>query len=145
MYRLIYKSTSSEAITWAIVESIMHSSEKNNKKSEITGALLASNSHFLQIIEGTYESVNDTFMRIIKDERHQDIKLIAFNPIDARLLNSWNMRGIGVFDFNVELEQELIAKYGEEDGEVRFPLEGWQVLAMLQDISIALDIPDWKK
>ena len=145
MYRLIYKSTGVNPINWDTVESIMHASEANNQRANITGALLASNCHFLQIIEGRYEDVNDLFMRIVKDQRHCNLKLIAFHPIDARLFDSWNMKGIGVFDFNKELEQELIKKYGQQSDEVRFPLEEWQVLAMIQDISLALDIPDWKQ
>ncbi|ARN74818.1 BLUF domain-containing protein [Oceanicoccus sagamiensis] len=145
MYRLVYKSRSAGVIDWDTVEAIMHSSEANNDHNEISGTLLASRTHFLQIIEGKYEDVNDTFMRICHDKRHTRIQLIAFHPVDARLFDGWNMKGIGVFDFNQDIEQTMIEKYGTEEQGVKFPLEEWMVLAMVQDISLYLNIPEWKQ
>jgi hypothetical protein len=55
------------------------------------------------------------------------------------------MRGIGAFDFNKDIERQLMDKYGEEDGGIHFPLEEWQALAMLNDIKMMGDLPEWKK
>jgi len=144
MYRIIYKSKSKNPIDWKIIEDILHESEKGNDQHEITGLLLSTSTHFLQIIEGKYEDVNDIFMRIAKDDRHCEIKLIGFEVIDARLFSGWGMRGIGIFDFNVDIEKMLMKKYGEEEGSVRFPLESWQVLSMINDISMVHNLPSWK-
>ena len=54
------------------------------------------------------------------------------------------MRGVGAFDFNLQIETELKHKYGEEDGGIRFPFEEWQALAMINDIKMTGDLPDWK-
>ncbi|GAA5314831.1 MAG: hypothetical protein AseanaTS_00350 [Candidatus Pelagadaptatus aseana] len=145
MYRLIYKSTGIDVINWDTVESIMHASEDYNRRKDITGVLLASNSSFLQVLEGRYEDINEAFMRIVMDDRHTDVKLIVFHPIDSRLFSSWHMKGIGVFDLSEDTAKALKQKYGESNGEVNFPLEEWQVLAMVQDINLVLDIPEWKK
>ncbi|WP_370979360.1 BLUF domain-containing protein [Agaribacterium sp. ZY112] len=145
MYRLIYKSKSQKPIDWACVEDIMHSSEKHNQINEITGVLLASETHFLQVIEGHYEHVNQTYCRIINDNRHGGFQLIAFHPVDARLFESWSMKGIGVFNFNQQTALALSQKYGEEEGGLRFPLEEWQALALIQDVHIYLKAPDWKQ
>jgi hypothetical protein len=115
MYRIIYKSRSRVPLDWDIVRDILHTSEAYNESHGITGVLLASNTHFLQVLEGNYEEVNSAFMRIVCDERHTEIRLVAFSIIDARLFGGWGMRGIGAFDFNKDLEQQLIAKYGEEE------------------------------
>ena len=145
MYRLIYRSRSKAKITWDLVREIMHASEVHNKEGGLSGVLLATNSHYLQVLEGPYEAVNETFMRIAGDSRHMDIKLVSFNIIDARVFESWGMLGIGVFDLNKDLENELKIKYGEEDGELLFPLDEWKVLAMVQDINLMSEQPNWKK
>jgi len=144
MYRLIYKSRSATPVDWAQVTDILHTSEASNREAGITGALLATDSHFLQVIEGPYESVNRTFMRIVRDPRHTDIWLIGFSVIDARLFEDWGMKGIGIFDLNRETEAMLMRKYGEEDGSVHFPLDEWKALALIQDVDLTGDPPGWK-
>jgi hypothetical protein len=144
MYRLIYKSTCSNEIDWPLVQSILHESEKNNQEKDISGVLLATNKHFLQVIEGKYEAVNDLFMHIVKDKRHTDLKLISFSVVDSMIFSGWGMRGLGVFDFNKDLEASLMEKYGEEDGSVKFPLEEWVALSLINDIRMVYQLPSWK-
>jgi hypothetical protein len=144
MYRLIYKSRSVGEIDWDVVKDILHRCEKNNAKNDITGVLLATNTHFLQVLEGRYEDVNKTFMRIVKDALHSEIQLIAFSLIDSRIFKHWGMKGIGVFNLNKEVEFDLIQKYGEEEGGVKFPLEEWMALAMINDIDMVHQLPGWK-
>jgi hypothetical protein len=145
MYRVIYKSRRVQPLNWDIVRDITSKSESNNKSCGVTGVLLASRSHFLQALEGNFESVNSVFRRIAKDERHCDLSIISFSVVDARLFGSWCMRGIGAFDFNKNIEDELKNKYGEEEGGIHFPLEEWQALAMINDIKMIGDLPSWKK
>ncbi|MEP1470864.1 MAG: BLUF domain-containing protein [Halieaceae bacterium] len=145
MYRIIYQSRSVEPLNWDIVRSITSVSEKNNESSGVTGVLLASRTHFMQALEGRFEDVNAVFRRIVRDERHEELSIVGFSLIDARLFGSWGMRGIGAFDFNLQIEQELKDKYGEEDGGIKFPLEEWQALAMLNDIKMIHKLPDWKR
>jgi hypothetical protein len=145
MYRLIYKSRSMQALDWDIVRDITTSSEANNQKCGVTGVLIASRTHFLQVLEGNFESVNSVFRRISVDKRHSELSLVSFSVVDARLFGGWGMRGIGAFDFNKRIEDGLKRKYGEEEGGIHFPLEEWQVLAMINDIKMTGDLPPWKK
>ncbi len=145
MYRIIYKSRSVKPLDWDIVKSIMSESEKRNEACGVTGVLLASRTHFLQTLEGKFEDVNAVFRRIARDDRHEELNLIGFSVVDARLFGGWGMRGIGAFDFNLNIEAELKHKYGEEEGGIRFPLEEWQALAMINDIKMIRELPDWKK
>lgn len=116
MYRIIYKSRSVTPLNWDIVRSITSVSEKNNDFMGVTGVLLASRTHFLQVLEGNFEDVNAVFRRIVRDDRHAELSIVAFSIVDARLFDGWGMRGIGAFDFNVDIENELKVKYGEEEG-----------------------------
>ena len=145
MYRIIYKSRSVQPLNWEIVRSITSVSEKSNEARGMTGVLLASRTHFLQALEGKFEDVNSVFRRIARDERHEELSIISFSVIDARLFGSWGMRGIGAFDFNLQIEAELKQKYGEEEGGIYFPLEEWQALAMINDIKMMRKLPNWKR
>ena len=145
MYRIIYKSRSVTPLTWDIVRHITSTSESNNEALGVTGILLASRTHYLQVLEGNFEDVNTIFRRIARDDRHSDLSLIGFSVVDARLFGGWGMRGIGAFDFNKRIETELKDKYGAEEGGIHFPLEEWQALAMINDIKMMHDLPYWKK
>lgn len=142
MHRLIYKSESTVPMNWKTVGSILATSTRNNDRDGLTGVLLVGKRHFLQVLEGDADKLSATFLRIAHDRRHHRIRLIAFEPAAERLFAKWEMRGVGVFEFDPPVSAELIARHGEEDGEVRFPDEGWRALALTQDI-FALDVlPD---
>ena len=145
MYRLIYKSRVTRELDWPVIEDILHHSAANNSLVEVTGFLLATRNHFLQVIEGRFEDVNETFFRIARDPRHERIQLLSFEVVDARLFESWAMKGIGILDANTDLARQLIAKYGEQDGDVRFPLESWLALSLIYDIRAIQELPEWKR
>lgn len=145
MYRIIYKSRSVVPLDWDLVRSITQASEASNDNLGVTGVLLASRTHFLQVMEGNFEDVNSVFRRIARDDRHTELSIVSFSVVDARLFGGWGMRGIGAFDFNKSIETELKNKYGEEDGGIHFPLEEWQALSMINDIKMMRDLPDWKR
>jgi hypothetical protein len=145
MYRIIYKSRSRIPAELGYRPGHPAHQRGIQQFARHHRILLASNTHFLQVLEGNYEQVNSVFMRIVRDERHTDIRLLAFSVIDTRLFGGSGMHGIGAFDFNKHLGQQLIAKYGEEDGGIHFPLEEWQVPVMISDIRMTGDLPEWKK
>ena len=134
MYRLIYKSRANRKIDWNLVNELIAGSEQSNQGAGITGVLLATETHFLQVLEGGFDDVNELFMHIVRDPRHDKIRLIAFGCVDSRLFGGWAMHGVGIFNFNRKLVDELIDQYGEEEGSVRFPVEDWKVLALISDL-----------
>lgn len=136
MYRLIYKSKTTQKLDKETFRDILYTSAKMNGASGVTGALLATRTHYLQFLEGEYDAVNYTFSRIIEDSRHNKVKLIAFRPVDKRLFSAWEMKGFGIFQLNKDLEAMLMDKYGEEDGGVRFPHEESDSLSLLNDVKM---------
>jgi hypothetical protein len=136
MYRLIYKSRANRKIDWKLVNELIAGSEQSNQGAGITGVLLATETHFLQVLEGSFDEVNDLFMRIVRDPRHEKIQLIAFDCVESRLFGGWAMHGVGIFNFNRKLIDDLIEQYGEEEGSVRFPVEDWKVLALISDLRV---------
>jgi hypothetical protein len=134
MYRLIYKSCSKTPVDWELVNSIIKNSQKRNAEHDISGALLATKNHFLQVLEGSFEDVNNLFCSIVRDSRHDRVQLVSFMCVENRIFPDWAMHGIGLFNFNLEITKQLKVSFGEENGEVRFPTEEWLALSMISNI-----------
>ncbi len=134
MFRLIYKSRSTQPIDWDFVNELIGTSEPNNEKAGITGVLLATRTHFLQVLEGDFDEINRLFVRIARDPRHDEVQLISFGSVESRLFGGWAMHAVGIFDFNQGLLNDLVRQYGEEEDSVRFPVEDWKVLALISDL-----------
>jgi len=122
---------------------ILAASAANNDRDGLTGVLLVGKKNFLQVLEGDFETVNETFQRITRDPRHRRVRLIEFGMTDERLFEEWHMRGVGLFKFDPPLSEPLIRKYGGEDSEIRFPDTAWRALALVQDIMQLEDLPEW--
>lgn len=131
LYSLIYKSRCKGPADWDLVNSVLASSSRNNPEAEITGVLVATETHFLQVIEGEYELLNATFERIARDPRHDTVQLISFGQIEKRQFADWAMHGIGLFDLNQELVSALCSKFGEDNGNVRLPSTLHESMALL--------------
>jgi hypothetical protein len=118
---LVYKSRCKSVADLDLVDSILASSTRNNAANGVTGVLIATNTHFLQVLEGEFKALNETFERISRDTRHHEIQLISFTEIEERRYGEWAMYGIGLFELNDELAIKLCKRFGEEDGSVRLP------------------------
>ena len=99
LYQLIYYSRNAifgldEEVT-ASVDSILATSQANNARVGVTGALMFTDGYFAQVLEGGREVVEQVFERIQLDERHSDVQLLSFAPIDARVFPNWAMAFVG--------------------------------------------------
>jgi hypothetical protein len=128
---LIYKSHCKGLANWNLVNSILASSSRNNPENDITGVLVATETHFLQILEGEFEALNATFERIARDTRHDKVQLLSFTEIKERQFADWAMHGIGLFDLNRELKSRLCSKFGEDNGNIRLPSSANEVMDLL--------------
>jgi hypothetical protein len=77
------------------VADILLTSRRNNAEAEVTGALLATEHNFSQVLEGEREAVEATYERIARDPRHRDIVLTLYESIEARRFPDWGMAYIG--------------------------------------------------
>lgn len=57
---------------------------RNNAKTGLTGCLFFSGSKFFQSLEGEAEDVEDTFGRISRDTRHQNLRVLSEGYIPGR-------------------------------------------------------------
>jgi len=128
---LIYKSRCKGLANWDLVESILVSSTRNNPANGITGVLVVTETHFLQVLEGPFDALNATFERIARDTRHEGTQLISFTEINERRFGDWAMHGIGLFDLNRKLKSSLCLKFGEDNGNLRLPTTADEVMDLL--------------
>jgi len=131
LYSLIYKSRCKGVANWDLVNSVLATSSRNNPKDEITGVLVATETHFLQVLEGEYEVLNATFERIARDTRHDTVQLISFSQMEERQFADWAMHGIGLFNLNQEMEAKLSSMFGEDNGNIRLPSTSQEVMDLL--------------
>ncbi len=107
LIRLIYASRTQGVLTPLDVKDIVRTSQRNNARIGVTGALLLSNGIFLQCLEGDRLEVNALYHRILKDPRHHDPAVLALDEIEQRLYGPWSM---GLLP-STEANQQLFLKY----------------------------------
>ena len=78
------------------LKTILASAHKNNPAKGVTGALLYSGGYFCQVIEGPEEVLEELFETIQMDDRHGDVTVLHFEPIEARGFSEWAMALAGI-------------------------------------------------
>lgn len=99
VYRILYCSRNCMDTTaeqqLAEVRKILVSSRNNNAARGVTGALLFSPSVFAQVLEGPLEEVENTFERIQRDMRHEDVAVLESGYVSEREFPAWSMAFAG--------------------------------------------------
>ena len=75
-----------------ILNGILVTSVDNNKRDQITGALICRSDLYLQYLEGPADSINETFNKIQHDDRHVEIRVLKEGIHAERLFPKWAMR-----------------------------------------------------
>ncbi|WP_338661762.1 BLUF domain-containing protein [Pararoseomonas sp. SCSIO 73927] len=95
LFRLVYKSTSNISASRLPfnedIQGILEWSRTHNPKYGLTGALMASEGQFAQVLEGERETLRTLFGKIACDPRHRFPTLLQFEPSDVRFFGDWSM------------------------------------------------------
>ncbi len=92
MFRLIYISEiDTETFDSTMLKDILSTARKNNNKRNITGVLIFDYTHFLQVLEGDNDAVSQTFLKIAKDTRHNQIRIVSAYNASSRSFEHWDM------------------------------------------------------
>lgn len=96
-YRLVYYSENRipSSNLASEIETILAASRRNNVLVGISGALMFSQGHFAQVLEGDQTAIESTFERIQQDRRHGNVHLLEFSPTPTRGFETWSMAYIG--------------------------------------------------
>tara|TARA_A100000171_G_scaffold47980_1_gene54788 strand:+ start:1950 stop:2453 length:504 start_codon:yes stop_codon:yes gene_type:complete len=96
-YALLYISKATEPFSSDSLEQLAIDAQQRNQASNLTGLLLYSGTHFIQILEGDYHELNNLFESISRDKRHHSIKVLMGAPASERQFPDWSM---GVIDIS---------------------------------------------
>ena len=80
----------------ADLEAIHRSARDHNALDGITGLLVFNGTHFLQIIEGSEEAIDDLIKRLREDPRHTGFEIRDRRRIEARSFPDWSMELVRV-------------------------------------------------
>lgn len=75
----------------AAIRDIQAVSLARNSSLDIAGLLIASRTHFAQLLEGPEASIDTVMLSILADRRHSEVKLIERRSIERRLCPTWRM------------------------------------------------------
>lgn len=93
LIRLVYASESQLAgiDRRSQMDRLLASARRLNEQNGISGFLLATDTAFAQVLEGSEASVAETYGRIVMDPRHAQLRLLAREPIAGRAFAGWSM------------------------------------------------------
>ncbi|UOQ96945.1 BLUF domain-containing protein [Hymenobacter sp. 5317J-9] len=91
MHQLVYTSTAGVALTEAELQQQLNSWRRKNADLAVTGVLLHSEGHILQVLEGEAAVLHDLFATIAADFRHRSVTKLADGPVQARAFSDWSM------------------------------------------------------
>ena len=134
LYRLVYASKNlfqgSEAELTAAVGQILASSQRNNARADVTGALMFNSGAFAQVLEGPRHGVEETFERIQCDDRHGDVTVLQCGPTESRCFATWSMAFVGASTGG----QARFSRLAAESGFDLSRLDGDAVFTMLHEL-----------
>jgi hypothetical protein len=75
----------------ADLDAILAVARRNNAAMRVTGAMMLSNMHFAQVLEGPPDAVEEVFERIQMDARHTAVAVLEVADVQARAFDAWTM------------------------------------------------------
>ena len=73
------------------VERIVTVARRENERLGVTGALIFTQAHFAQVLEGDRAAVETLMERIGRDPRHDMVTIVSAGERDGRLFGQWSM------------------------------------------------------
>lgn len=110
LVRLLYFSKASRDMSLADLSSILETARNNNQEQDIRGMLCYEQRFFLQCLEGERAEVNELYLDIADDPRHDEITIIDYSEIPATEFSAWQM---GYAGSSAEFNQ-LVADMGQQ-------------------------------
>ena len=130
LVRLLYASRAAYKLSAEMVESILNQSRTHNPEHGITGVLCYSGDVFMQVLEGSRDAVCELYNTIVRDDRHQGVRLLSYEEITERKFANWTMGQVNLAKVN----PSLMLKYAEKSGLDPFNCSGDASMALLSEL-----------
>jgi len=133
LVRCLYASRAAQPMTSEVLDDILAQSAAKNPPHGITGMLCYTNDVFVQVLEGGRDAVCELFNAIVRDDRHQDVRILVFEEIAERRFGNWTMGQVNLEQCN----PAVLMKYSETAAFDPFSCPGSATMAMLTDLLAA--------
>ena len=130
LVRCLYASRPSASCDDRALDRILQQARKNNPALGLTGLLCVSHNLFLQVLEGGRDEVCDIYNAIVRDDRHEQVRLLIFEEIAERRFGAWTMGQINIDRLN----PTLLLKYFKRAELNPFECSGQSTLALLDEM-----------
>jgi hypothetical protein len=91
LVRLVYYSRASREMSLSDLKGILGTARDNNNSIDVCGMLCYDKLYFLQALEGERAVVNELYLDIADDPRHDDIVIIDYSEITEPVFPKWQM------------------------------------------------------
>lgn len=130
LVRCLYASRPATALTGDVLNAILEQSRKNNPALGVTGLLCVSDNVFMQVLEGGRDEVCELYNTIVRDTRHQQVRLLSYEEITERQFGSWTMGQVSIAKIN----PSLLLKYFKRPELNPFDCSGRATMALLTEL-----------
>ena len=95
--RIVYISRArGDADSLLMQVDILATSQRNNARDDLTGALMIHDGRFLQGLEGAAQDLDRLMTRLAADRRHEAVTIMQRTPIAERSFAGWAMASVRV-------------------------------------------------
>jgi hypothetical protein len=134
LVRCLYASRAAKAaLAPAVIDQVLEQSQRSNLRKGITGLLCFTGDIFVQVLEGGRDEVCELFNVIVRDDRHQDVRLLVYEEILERHFANWTMGQVKIESIN----PALLMKYYEKAELNPFSCSGKATMALLLELLAA--------
>ncbi len=95
---LVYLSIARPELDAVDVRAILGSAQIRNRRRDVTGILLFTGRHFVQVLEGRSADLEDLLQVILSDARHGGLTIMSRTTISQRRYGAWAMAFIESLD-----------------------------------------------
>ncbi|MEM1178011.1 MAG: BLUF domain-containing protein [Acidobacteriota bacterium] len=137
LIRLLYASRAAGDIDAHVVRDILDQSRQNNPDAGITGVLcVCPGGVYLQALEGGRDRLNQLYAKILKDPRHKEVTILAYDEITQRKFPSWSMGKVELAKVNAA----VVLKYSETPSFDPLSISGEAALCLIDELMEAAAI-----
>ena len=133
LVRLLYASRPATPLSAVILDEILAQSRINNPEQGITGILCFSDNIFIQVLEGGRDEVCETYNKIVRDNRHHEVRILTYDEISERRFGGWTMGQVNIAKVN----PSLLLKYSEKPSLNPFSCSGLASMSLLEELIAA--------
>lgn len=106
--RLIYFSKALRDMSLQDIQNILSTARTNNAELDICGMLCYESNWFVQALEGDRDDVNDLYLEIADDPRHDNIVIISYEYVESCIFPNWHMG----YASNSGLVNQMLTDFG---------------------------------